>query len=175
MKIVFGALIVLLSAAASASADDHRLEVSGGYVYLNDHTNTQSVPRGWSGGIAAAMTSSLAIGGEVGGSYIPAVDPTTTRTSIYSFLGGPRYVIRVHKGVTAFGQFLVGDVHASAGVYSTAAATDHFAYQPGGGVDVAMASRWAARLQGDYRGLRDMGASSTLNQGRFLAGVVYRP
>jgi len=175
VKIVLGALIVFLSAAASARAEDHRLEVSGGYAYLSDQTNAKNVPRGWTGGIGAAIMSSLAIAGEVGASYLPAVDPTASATSIYSFLAGPRYVIRVHERVTAFGQFLLGDVHASAGVFAAGATTDRFAYQPGGGVDIAIASRWAARLQGDYRALRDTGTASTFNQGRFVAGVVYRP
>lgn len=175
MKIALGALIVFLSAAASVRAEDHRLEVSGGYVYLADHTNAQNVPRGWSGGIGAGITSSLAVAGEVGGSYLPGVDPTASRTSIYSFLAGPRYVIRVHDRVRAFGQFLIGDVHASAGVYAAGATTDHLTYQPGGGVDIAIAPRWAARLQGDYRALRDTGGPSPISQGRFLAGVVYRP
>jgi hypothetical protein len=130
VKLVLGAVIILLSAAASVRADDHQFEVSGGYAYLNDHTNTQSVPRGWNGGVAAAITSWLTIAGEVGGNYIPAVDPTANTTSIYSFLGGPRYVIRIHDRVMAFGQFLVGDVHASAGVYAAGTTTDDLAYQP---------------------------------------------
>jgi opacity protein-like surface antigen len=125
--------------------------------------------------LGRAITSSLAIAGEVGGSYLPAVDPTANTTSIYSFLAGPRYVIRVHERVTAFGQFLLGGVHSSADASAAGTTTDHFAYQPGGGVDIAIASRWAARLQGDYRALRDTGTASTFNQGRFLAGVVYRP
>jgi opacity protein-like surface antigen len=174
VKIILGALVVLLSTAALGRADDHPFEVSGGYGYLNDRTNAQSAPRGWSGGVAGAVASWLTIAGEVDGSYISAADPTASSQSIYSFLGGPRYAFRVHERVTAFGQFLLGDVHASTGVYSASATTDDLAYQPGGGVDIAITPRWAARFQGDYRAVRDTGMGTTFNQGRFLAGVVYR-
>jgi hypothetical protein len=75
VKIVLGALIVFLSAAASVRAEDHRLEVSGGYAYLSDQTNAKNVPRGWTGGIGAAITSSLAIAGEVG----PVIFQLSTR------------------------------------------------------------------------------------------------
>ena len=173
MKIVIGALVVILTIAASATADDHSFEVSGGYAYLNEHTISQNVPRGWTGGIAAAVTSWLTIAGEVGDSYVPAVAATPGSTSLYSFLAGPRYVARVHERVSAFGQFLVGDAHASQGVYSVLAATDDLAYQPGGGVDIVVAPRWAARFQGDFRAVRDAG--TTFNQGRFTAGIVFRP
>ena len=171
MKIVIGALVVILAIAASARADGHSFEVSGGYAYLNEHTLSQNVPRGWTGGIAAAVASWLTIAGEVGDSYVPTVAATSSSTSLYSFLAGPRYVARVHERVSAFGQFLVGDVHAGSGVYSALPTSDEFAYQPGGGVDVAVAPRWAARFQGDFRAVRDAG--TTFNQGRFTAGIVF--
>lgn len=170
---ILGALVVILSTAASVRADDHGFEVSGGYAYLNDQTNSQTVPRGWTGSVAAAVSSRLTIVGEVGGNYIPAADPTVASTSIYSFLGGPRYVFRLRDRVAAFGQFLIGDVHATAGAYSAAATTDDLAYQPGGGVDITVAPRWALRFEGDFRAVRD--AATTFNQERFVAGVVFRP
>jgi outer membrane protein with beta-barrel domain len=172
VKIIVGALVVILSTAAAVRADDHPFEVSGGYAYLNDQTNSQKVPRGWTGGVAGAVNPWLTIAGEVDGSYIPAVDSTLASTSIYSFLAGPRYVFRVHERVTAFGQFLIGDVHASTGVYAAGATTDDLAYQPGGGIDIAFAPRWAVRFQGDFRSVRDAG--TTFNQERFVAGVVFR-
>jgi hypothetical protein len=165
--------VVLLSTAASVRADDHPFEVSGGYAYLNEQTNSQRVPRGWTGGVAASVNRWFTIAGEVAGSYLPALDATSTSPSIYSFLAGPRYVFRVQERVTAFGQFLIGDVHASTGAYSAAAATDDLAYQPGGGIDIRVAPRWAVRVQGDFRAVRETGTTS--NQERFVAGVVFRP
>jgi len=142
MKLVLGALVVILATAASVRADDRVFEVSGGYAYLNEPTNSQSVPRGWTGGVATSVNRWFTIAGEIHGSYVPAVDATSNSTSLYSFLGGPRYVFRVQERVMAFGQVLIGDVHASSGVYSAAATTDDLAYQPGGGVDIRVAPRW---------------------------------
>jgi hypothetical protein len=173
VKIVVGALVVILSTAASARAAGHPLEVSGAYAYLNEQTLSQSVPRGWTGGVAAVVTSWLTIAGEIGDSYVPAVATTSNVTSLYSFLAGPRYVFRGHERVSAFGQFLVGDVHASPGAYSALTTSNDLGYQPGGGVDIAVAPRWAARFQGDFRAVRDAG--TTINQGRFTAGIVFRP
>jgi hypothetical protein len=171
VKILIGALVVILSTAASVRAGDHPFELSGGYAYLNDHTITQHVPRGWTGGVATTVTSWLTIAGEVGDNYVPAVAATSNLTSLYSFLAGPRYVFRARERVSAFGQFLVGDVHASPGVYSAVATNDDLAYQPGGGVDISVAPRWAARFQGDFRAVRAAGTT----QGRLTAGIVFRP
>jgi opacity protein-like surface antigen len=173
VKILIGALVVILSTVASVRAADHPFEVSGAYAYLNDHTVSQSVPRGWTGGIAAAVTSWLTIAGEVGDSYVPAAAATSSLNSLYSFLAGPRYAFHVHERVSAFGQFLVGDVHASPGVYSALATSNDLSYQPGGGVDIAVARHWATRFEGDYRAVRDAG--TTFNQGRFTAAIVFRP
>jgi hypothetical protein len=173
VKIVVGALVVALSTAASARAADHPLEVSGAYAYLNEQTLSQSVPRGWTGGVAAVVTSWLTIAGEIGDSYVPAVAATSNVSSLYSFMAGPRYAFRVHERLSAFGQFLVGDVHASLGAYSALTTSNDLGYQPGGGVDIAVAPRWAARFQGDFRAVRDAG--TTINQGRFTAGIVFRP
>ena len=173
MKRFVGAFVLILCTAAAARAEDHRVEVSGGYAYLNDQTNSQSLPRGWTAGVAAAVTPRLVIAGEVTGSYLSDGDATSDTLSRYSFLGGPRYVVRLRENVTVFGQFLLGDVHASAGVYSAGSATDDLALQPGGGVDVSVAARWAVRFEGDYRAVRDAG--TTFNQQRFVAGIVFRP
>jgi hypothetical protein len=117
VKILIGALAVMLTTAALVKAADHPFEVSGAYAFLNNRTTSQNVPRGWTGGVAGTVTSWLTIAGEVGVSYLPA-STTSNLTSLYSFLAGPRYVFRAGGRLSAFGQFLVGDVHAGSGVYS---------------------------------------------------------
>jgi hypothetical protein len=144
----------------------------GAYVFLNNRTTSQNVPRGWTGGVAGTVTPWLTIAGEVGDSYLPA-SATSNLTSLYSFLAGPRYVFRAGGRLSVFGQFLVGDVHAGSGVYSALASSNDLSYQPGGGVDIGVARRWGPHFQGDYRAVRDAG--TTFNQARFTAGVVFRP
>jgi len=166
-------VIWIVGFASAARADEPRFDVAGSYGYLHDQTNSESLPHGWVGSFSATVRGALAAAGEIGGSYQPSSDPTVGSTSIYSYLGGPRYGYHVNQNVTVFGQFLLGAVRSSAGVYSAAASTTDLSWQPGGGVDLSVAPRWGVRLEGDYRGLRDNGI--VFNQSRFAAGLVFRP
>jgi hypothetical protein len=57
VKILIGALAVMLTTAALVKAADHPFEVSGAYAFLNNRTTSQNVPRGWTGGVAGTVTS----------------------------------------------------------------------------------------------------------------------
>jgi opacity protein-like surface antigen len=174
VKLLYMACVVCLVGFASAArADEPRFDVAGSYGYLHDQTNSQSLPHGWVGSFSATVDRSLSAVGEIGGTYQPSSDLAVGSTSIYSYLAGARYGYHFNHNVTVFGQFLLGAVHSSAGVYSSGTRTTDLSWQPGGGVDLSVAPRWGVRLEGDYRGLRDNGV--ILNQSRFAAGLVFRP
>jgi hypothetical protein len=141
VKTLIGALAVMLTTAHISQGGRPSIGNIGAYVFLNNRTTSQNVPRGWTGGVAGTVTPWLTIAGEVGDSYLPA-SATSNLTSLYSFLAGPRYVFRAGGRLSVFGQFLVGDVHAGSGVYSALASSNDLSYQPGGGVDIGVARRW---------------------------------
>ena len=60
-------------------------------------------------------------------------------------------------------------------VDSAASPETDLAFQPGGGVDVSLASKWAVRIQGDFRAIRVSSTSTTTKQERVVAGFVFRP
>ena len=92
---------------------------------------------------------------------------------IYSFLGGARYAAYSAGKMSVFGQALIGAARSSLSADSTVSPETDLAFQPGGGVDVTFAPKWAVRVQGDFRGVRVSGA--TTKQERIAAGIVFKP
>ena len=171
-------LLVLLSLLviphAALAADAVPIEVSGGYSYLHDQEASSNFPSGWTGSVSAALNSRLSVVGELGGSYQTLTAPSGNVTGhIYSFLGGARYTAYAAGKVSVFGQALVGAARSSLSADPTVSPETDFAFQPGGGVDITLAPKWAVRVQGDFRAVRASGA--TTNQERVAAGIVFKP
>jgi Outer membrane protein beta-barrel domain len=159
---------------AALAADGVPIEVSGGYSYLHDQDASSNFPGGWTGSVSAALNSRLSVVGELGGSYQTPTTPSTGATShIYSFLGGARYTAYSAGKVSIFGQALIGAARSSFSADSTVSPETDLAFQPGGGVDVTLAPKWAVRVQGDFRAVRVI--SGTNKQERFVAGLVFKP
>jgi opacity protein-like surface antigen len=167
-------VVSCLAVAASAkAADGGKLEVSGGYSSLRDQGASQNMPSGWVASGLASINRWFGVVGEVGGSYrTPAVPGDGMNVHTYAFLGGPRYTVRPGARVSVFGQALVGAARLSSGINGDSSRTD-LAFQPGGGIDVAVTRRWGVRFEGDFRAIRESG--TMIKQERFVAGFVFRP
>jgi hypothetical protein len=133
----------------------------------------------------------FAVVGEVGGDYqtiqtqFPSSSFTmTSRTHIYSFLGGPRVALPATRRARIFGQVLLGATRRETSVtdpligeFSTMP-FNHFVWQPGGGVEIGAGRHAAIFFEGDYRltpmpGL--LPPRTAITQPRFSSGIVYRP
>ena len=156
------------------AADGVPVEASGGYSYLHDQDASSNFPSGWTGSVSAGINSRLSVVGELGGSYQTLTTPSGNVTGhIYSFLGGARYTAYSAGKVSVFGQALIGAARSSLGADTTVSPETNFAFQPGGGMDVTLAPKWAVRVQGDFRAVRVSGA--TTKQERVAAGIVFKP
>jgi len=159
---------------AAMAADGVPVDVSGGYSYLHDQDASSNFPSGWTGSVSAGINSRLSVVGELGGSYQTLTTPSGNVTGhIYSFLGGARYTAYSAGKVSVFGQALIGAARSSLGADMTVSPETDFALQPGGGVDVTLAPKWAVRVQSDFRAVRASGA--TTKQERVAAGIVFKP
>ena len=161
---------------SASAADGLPIEVSGGYSYLHDQDAASNFPSGWVGSVSAPINSMVSVVGEVGGSYQTLTNPLgSVNSHIYSFLGGARYTAHATSKVSVFGQALVGAARSSINLDIAASSETDLAFQPGGGVDVSLAPKWAVRIQGDFRAIRVSSTSTTTKQERVVAGLVFRP
>lgn len=170
----FGMVLVVVAGVLAAAPPVHaqeKVEVTGGYSFLNDTTNSQTF-NGWTASVGGFFNRSFGVVGEVGGNYATiSVLDTDLNISEFSFMGGPKYAARVNPKVTPFAQFLVGGVRLSGALLGVSESETDFAIQPGAGVDVGLAPNLALRLQGDYRMVRSDG--DTLNHFRFVIGITF--
>ena len=123
---------------------------------------------------SAGLSSKFSVVGELGGSYQTLTTPSgDVMGRIYSFLGGARYTAHSAGKVWVFGQALIGAARSSLSAGGTVSPETDLAFQPGGGLDVMLAPKWAVRVQGDFRAVR--ANSATTKQERFVAGLVFKP
>lgn len=99
-------------------------------------------------------------------------------TGVWSFdekmataLGGARFALREFRLFVPYVQMLVGYARTDLSYSDGSLATNYFAIQPGGGVDIGRGSL-AARVQVDWRRLFYQGGSA--DQFRLVVGVVIR-
>ena len=139
-----------LGAAFPAAAQTPRVEISGGYQFLNvsadlESINTgdlpvrdvdQSLPTGWYIDLAGNLNRHLGVVFEAGGNYKSISESATlggiaasasVDLRVHEFMGGIRYSSRANPTVVPFGQFLVGAINGSAKV----TASGSFAGSPG--------------------------------------------
>ena len=171
------ALSDLLVAARLRDAEATRAgEVAGGYQFMRDRDLGEDFPSGWFVSGAGYLTDRIAIVGEVAGSRWSETNSDfdlIATVDVITFLAGVR--LRLERGpVVPFVQLLAGGARGRAtlsglGAESSESATG-LAIQPGGGVDVLLNDRMAARATFDYR--RISFESQTTNQIRVAVGVV---
>jgi len=168
------------NAAAQPSAPT---EIFGGYSYLNDPGNAvlavtardNEFRAGWVAGAARPVWRWLTMAGEASGHYKRRTTlDDEVRVSYHAFLAGPRASARLGK-LSEFAQLLAGVAHGHASAFGIDVGITALSLQPGGGVDYAIASRLAARLELDYRWIRN-GAEGRehASQFRAVAALVYR-
>jgi opacity protein-like surface antigen len=135
-----------LGAALPAVAQTPRIEVSGGYQFLNISADLesidtgdlpvrdvdQSLPTGWYIDLAGNLTRHFGVVFEAGGNYKSIEESVTfagiaasatADLSVHEFMGGVRYNSRANPTVIPFGQFLVGAVNGSAKVTASGSVT----------------------------------------------------
>jgi hypothetical protein len=158
-------------------------EIFGGYSYLRDPGNSviaattsdDGFGLGWAGGIAQPVWRAIAAVGEVSGHYKTrtTLDNDVTLT-FYAFMAGPRASAAIGR-VSEFAQALVGAVHGTGSAFGTTVSTTAFAIQPGGGIDYPIGSRFAARLELDYRWIKGTDGGAADDQFRLVAAFVFHP
>ena len=177
--------LVLGRFVTPASAQEARVEVSGGYqlVSLEPGHDTQTLRTGWYADLGWNLTPVFAIVGQVGGNYRNRdVLGNELRFSMHEFMGGIRASSRAHTAIVPFGHALVGPVRASLGFAGESVSVTKFAVQVGGGVNWSLTQRFGIRVGADYLRIfndqegRDIGDLSGGDRGdhalRFVAGAV---
>ena len=167
-------LVLLLVPAARPAAAQAASEMSAGYSAIRDPRDRVTLPRGWIAGAALALTPVISVVADISGEYtsIPLFTGDA-ELSLHAWMGGVRASGRI-SGLTEFVQLLAGGVRASGTAFGASTISRLFAVQPGVGVDVPLASAWAARAQIDVRLLRsEADAANGSSQYRFGAAIVY--
>jgi hypothetical protein len=157
--------LIGLQSIPEAAAGSVATEVCVGFASTAALGYGNNYPVGWivSGGISSIRLGAI---GEVGAGYDPSSGPNL-QANIYDFMGGARMATASQtERVRAFAQVLVGGIRAGNN-YAHATA---FAWQPGGGFDLAVSHFAAVRFQGDLRLIQPGGG--TLKQFRASAGLV---
>lgn len=173
-----------LSSSTRAQDDPPRLEVFGGYSYLNIDTNgltSRQSANGWEASISGDLNRWFAVEGDFSGYYktypfdLSLLGLSTVNVSVhdYSYLGGPRINFR-----PIFLHALIGGDHLTGSALGFSASQDSFAAAFGGGVQWKVAPRWAVRASGDYVLTHHNifgipGVTYSQNNFRASAGIVY--
>lgn len=174
-KVIGTALLtvgVVCSLAGSASAQGvPAAELSAGYQFLR--LDDESLGVGWYVDIAGNWSDTLAIVGQVSGSYGSIDDFVEVDINAHSFLGGVRFSGRSNPDLVPFVHALVGIIRVSAGTsvvgVNVSESDSSGALQLGGGVTIKTGAKLGVRLGADYvRAFEEGGA----NGFRFGAGIM---
>jgi hypothetical protein len=161
-SVLWSAVMLATAFAAPARAQDaSRAEASAGYSSMRDYDGNATFPRGWFASLGADVAGPLAVVGDVSGSY----------------------KWRAHR-VAPYAQMLFG-IARTATTFRLSEATlsdarHNFAIAPGGGIDVQLSRRAAARVGTSLRLIRsEMGTPTgsepfTFRELQLIAGVVVR-
>ncbi len=166
-------IVAALGAALPAVAQTPRVEVSGGYQFLNVSADLesidigdipvrnvdQSLPAGWYVDLAGNLNRHFGVVFAAGGNYKSMTESAnfgglaasaSMDLRIHEFMGGVRYSIRANPTVVPFGQFLVGAINASAKVTASGsvAGTPGFSFsEEASGTDIALQAGGGMQLR----------------------------
>jgi hypothetical protein len=156
-------------AAPACAQQSQGGDVAFSYAILRDFEIDQTFPTGWLVAVNGNVSRAFGVVGEVGGNYKTIqVLGTDLNLSVHTFLAGVR-LRNESRGAVPFAQFLVGAARGSAGLLGESGSVTHFAFQPGGGVDIRITDRFGIRAQGDVRVIT---GDTTTTEFRFAAGAV---
>lgn len=145
-KLAFLALgLVLFAIPSHAQSAD----ASIGYSYFR-LSNSNGINQNGVSGSVAVYHHWFGIAGDFG---VYHASPAGISLNTYSFLFGPRLMLKNPTKINPFVQGMVGGVHGSSVI---ASGTD-LAFSFGGGVDLGFFPHLALRPQVDYIGIRDSG------------------
>jgi opacity protein-like surface antigen len=180
MVIVIG--IMFCCCSSSRAQDVPRVEVFGGYSYVNIDTNgliSRQSANGWETSVAGNFNRWFALEGDFSGYYktyavdLSAIDLGVVDVNVhdYGFVGGPRFNFHPF-----FVHALVGFDHLSGSALGFSASQNSFAGAFGGGIQWPVAQHWAVRGSADYVLTQHNifgGPAYTQNNFRVSAGIVY--
>ena len=179
--LLVAALLALMPAVGKSQATP-KAEVFGGYAYSRIEGSNFN---GWNVNIAGNLNPSLGIVAEASGGYSSesfstGFGQTDTKTSVHSFLVGPRVSDRHTKIFTPFAHLLMGysrinnDVTVTSGTVSNSSGgVNAFGLVAGGGLDIGGDSALTYRLiQIDYQLFR--GQNDKPQGVRISTGLVLR-
>lgn len=155
--LLLGLGLSLFSISARAQSVDASISYS--YFRLGNSGINQN---GVSGSIAYNPNRWLGLVGDFGAYH---ASPGGVSLNTYTYLFGPRLILRNPTRVNPFVQALAGGSRLSGGGSSS----DQFAFSVGGGVDLGFAPHLYLRPQVDYVGLHNAGV--TVNCTRVSVGL----
>lgn len=139
---------VLIFCVAAQAQDVPRVEIAGGYSFLDANVNGSSFHLNGGFGSATENLNSW-FGGRL---EINAFGGTTSGRSVtaQTFTYGPVFAYRKSDRITPFAHLQLGAIHASQGFLGISASASKFAMAAGGGADYNINPRVAIRVQADY-------------------------
>ncbi|HET6930496.1 MAG TPA: outer membrane beta-barrel protein [Candidatus Acidoferrum sp.] len=159
------------------------LEVGGGYAYTRGYPADGSSGFDLNGGTASLayrFGDRIALVGDFGVYHFNNSGPGITST-MYTYLFGPRLVLRHSGGESRFAPFtqvLVGGGRLNASTVGISAGENSFALAAGGGLDINSGGHFAFRIiEAEYlmtRFAHPDGSSATQNNVRISAGIIFR-
>jgi opacity protein-like surface antigen len=192
--LALGFAILVVAAAPAFAQTVPKVELSGGYQFLNFSVEGEgeSMPVGWYFDVAGNLTPMLGIVFQMGGNY-KSIDESVTvggitvaaeaDLKVHEFLGGVRLNLRSDSPIVPFAQVLAGAINGSADVTASTtipgmppitiddeASGTNFALQVGGGVNFTLSDAVGLRVGADY--LRAFEEDAGANLFRFAVGVV---
>jgi len=169
MMVVVGVLIVALTAAAQEMP---RVEIFGGYSYLNVPASGQEKGfglNGWNAQGSVNINNWLGVTADFGGTY---GSPFSVSLHNYSYMFGPTLSYRATR-IVPFAHALFGGSHLSSSIGGLSASENVFAMAVGGGVDVPLVRHFGVRLaQVDW--MRTQYFNTTQNNLRVSTGAMLR-
>jgi opacity protein-like surface antigen len=145
-------LVILIFGATARAQETPRVEISGGYSFLDANVNSGSSSTSFrlnGGNVSATENLNRWFGGRLEFNGFGGTESgisVTAQTITY----GPVIAYRKFERITPFGHVQIGAIHASQGYLGISQSATKFALAAGGGVDVNLNDRFAVRVQGDY-------------------------
>ncbi len=163
---LFTLILLLLSSSALGQDGDYpKVEVFGGFSYLNADLGTRENFFGWQGSVSGNVKENIGIVVDAGGQYKSVLG---IGISYYELLLGPRFMVRGER-VTAFVHALLGNRY----IFVPGDIDSAFVLGFGGGMDVSASDSIGIRVfQFDY--MPNNSRSMWRHDVRFGSGIVYK-
>lgn len=130
-----------------------KADASIGYSYFRLGGSNGINQNGVSGSVAYYPYNWFGVVGDFGAYH---ASPGGVSLNTYTYMFGPRLILRNPSKINPFAQGLVGGSRVSGG----GLASDQLAFSFGGGADIGILPRLALRPQVDYVGLRNSGQTA---------------